>query len=99
MRFFLTFDPRPTLGKVRCPVLAIGGERDVQVVPRENLPAIERALREGGNRDVRVVTMPGLNHLFQTSTTGMPTEYATIEETISPAVLKLVSDWIAQRTS
>jgi pimeloyl-ACP methyl ester carboxylesterase len=99
LRFFLAFDPRPTLTKVRCPVLAVGGERDVQVGPRDNLPAIERAIRAGGNRDVTVVTMPGLNHLFQTSTSGMPSEYATIEETISPAVLKLVADWIAKQAS
>jgi uncharacterized protein len=79
-------------------VLAIGGERDVQVSARENLAEIERAVRAGGNADVTTVTMPSLNHLLQTSTTGMPNEYATIEETISPAALQLVSDWIAKRT-
>jgi uncharacterized protein len=98
LRFFLSFDPRPMLGKVHCPVLAIGGERDVQVSARENLAEIERAVRAGGNADVTTVTMPSLNHLLQTSTTGMPNEYATIEETISPAALQLVSDWIAKRT-
>jgi pimeloyl-ACP methyl ester carboxylesterase len=99
LQFFLAFDPRPTLMRVRCPVLAIGGERDVQVPARENLREIERALRTGGNKDVITVPLPGLNHLMQTSVTGLPNEYATIEETISPAVLKLVSDWIAKRVS
>ena len=99
MQFFLTFDPRPTLMKVRCPVLAIGGDRDVQVPAKENLAEIERALRAGGNKDVTTEVLPGLNHLLQPSTTGLPDEYATIEETISPAVLKLVSDWIAKRVS
>jgi hypothetical protein len=99
LQFFLAFDPRPTLMKVRCPVLAIGGDRDVQVPARENLAEIERALRAGGNQAVTTGALPGLNHLLQTSITGMPGEYATIEETISPAVLKLVSDWIAKRIS
>ena len=98
LRFFVSFDPRPMLGKVRCPVLAIGGDHDVQVSARENLAEIERAVRTGGNADVTTVTMPSLNHLLQTSTTGRPDEYATIEETISPAALQLVSDWIAKRT-
>jgi pimeloyl-ACP methyl ester carboxylesterase len=99
LQFFLAFDPRPTLMKVGCPVLAVGGERDVQVPTRENLAEIEKALRAGGNKDVTTVALPGLNHLFQTSVTGTPSEYPTIEETISPAVLKLVSDWIAKRVS
>jgi hypothetical protein len=99
LQFFLAFDPRPTLMKVRCPVLAIGGDRDVQVPARENLMEIERALRAGGNKDVTTAELPGLNHLLQTSVTGTPNEYATIEETIAPAVLKLVSDWIAKRVS
>ena len=79
-------------------MLAVGGERDVQVASRENLAQIERAVRASGNADVTTVAMPTLNHLLQTSTTGMPNEYATIEETISPAALQLVSDWIAKRT-
>jgi len=99
LQFFLAFDPRPSLMKVRCPVLAIGGDRDVQVPARENLAEIERALRAGGNKEVTTAELPGLNHLLQASVTGMPGEYATIEETISPAVLKLVSDWIAKRVS
>lgn len=99
LQFFLEFDPRPTLMKVRCPVLAIGGDRDVQVPARENLTEIEKALAAGGNKEVTTVALPGLNHLLQTSVTGTPSEYATIEETIAPAVLKLVSDWIAKRVS
>jgi pimeloyl-ACP methyl ester carboxylesterase len=96
-RFFLAFDPRPALMKVRVPVLAIGGDRDLQVPAGDNLAAIERAVRSGGNTDVTVVSLAGLNHLFQTSTSGSPAEYGTIEETIAPAVLKLVSDWIVKR--
>ncbi len=96
-RFMLAYDPRPTLERVRCPVLAINGERDTQVIARENLDAIQSALEAGGNKDITVKSLPGLNHLFQTSTTGRPDEYASIDETIAPAVLDLIGDWIVRR--
>ncbi|WP_255336358.1 S9 family peptidase [Methanosarcina sp. KYL-1] len=97
-RYFLTYDPKPTLMKVECPVLAINGEKDLQVPPEENLRAIEEALEAGGNEDYTVKELPGLNHLFQTAQTGSPSEYATIEETISPDALKLIGDWISEHT-
>jgi pimeloyl-ACP methyl ester carboxylesterase len=96
-RYFLTYDPRPALSKLTCPVLALIGERDLQVPYAENLPAIEAALKAGGNRDVTAIHLPQLNHLFQTATTGSPNEYAQIEETMAPVALKTVSDWIAKR--
>ena len=98
IKFFLTYDPKPTLSKVRCPVLAINGEKDLQVPPQENLSAIEAALVAGGNKNFTVKELPGLNHLFQTSQTGLPAEYAKIEETISPEVLKIIGDWILEQT-
>jgi fermentation-respiration switch protein FrsA (DUF1100 family) len=93
-RFFLSYDPRPALSKVKCPVLAIVGEKDLQVAPKENLHAIEQALKSGGNSNYTVKELPGLNHLFQTAETGAITEYASIDETIAPAALKLITDWI-----
>lgn len=93
-RYFLGYDPRPTLRKVRCPVLAINGEKDLQVPPRENLAEIEKALKTGGNTAYEIHELPGLNHLFQESKTGAPSEYGSIEETINPAALKLMADWI-----
>ena len=96
-RFFLNFDPRPTLQKVKCPVLAINGEKDLQVPPKEDLAEIEKALKAGGNKDVTVKEMPGLNHLFQTSKTGLPSEYGKIEETFAPAALEVISTWILKR--
>jgi uncharacterized protein len=99
LRYFIGYDPRPTLQKVRCPVLALVGSRDLQVVPQPNLLAIERALREGGNKDFTIKEVPNVNHLFQTCTTGELAEYAKIEETIAPAVLELITDWIATRTA
>lgn len=96
-RWFLRYDPAPALRATRVPVLALNGALDLQVPADENLAAIERALRAGGNRDVTVEKLPGLNHLFQTARTGAPSEYAEIEETFSPAVLQRIGDWILQR--
>lgn len=97
MRYFIKYDTRPALRQVRVPVLALGGSLDVQVPAAEDLPGIEAALKAGGNRDYRVVELPGLNHLFQTAKTGLPTEYASIDETVSPPVLELIASWINQR--
>jgi len=98
-RFFLTYDPRPTLQKVACPLLAVNGEKDLQVPAEENLKAIAGALQTGGNGDFTAKKLPGLNHLFQTSLNGSPSEYAKIEETIAPAALQLIGDWILERTA
>jgi hypothetical protein len=98
LRFFLTFDPGPTLMKITCPILAINGEKDLQVPPKENLAAIERALTESKNPDFTIKELPGLNHLFQTAQTGLQSEYANIEETFAPTVLEIIGDWIIHRT-
>jgi pimeloyl-ACP methyl ester carboxylesterase len=92
-RFALSFDPRPVLRKVQCPVLALIGEKDLQV-PRENLELVRAALEEGGNKRVRAVQLPGLNHLLQTSKTGSPAEYQEIEETIAPKAVKIIQEWV-----
>ncbi len=93
-RNFLRYDPRPALEKVKCPVLALNGEKDIQVPPKENLSAIEEALKKGGNTNYKIVELPGLNHLFQTCTKCTISEYATIEETFSPNALEIITDWI-----
>ncbi len=85
------------LRKVKVPVLALNGEKDLQVPLKENLPAIANALKEGGNRQVQTREMAGLNHLFQTARTGSPAEYAQIEETFAPAALQQIGDWISQQ--
>jgi pimeloyl-ACP methyl ester carboxylesterase len=97
-RQFLSIDPAATLRQVDVPVLAINGSLDLQVDARQNLPAIEKALRDGGNPDVTVRELPGLNHLFQTARTGSPSEYSTIEETMSPAAMQAITEWILSRT-
>ncbi|MSR60071.1 MAG: alpha/beta hydrolase [Planctomycetaceae bacterium] len=96
-RYFVAYDPRPTLAQVQCPVLALIGEKDLQVPAEDNLLEIRKALEQGGNRDATVLPLPGLNHLFQTCKTGLPAEYAQIDETIAPAALKLIAKWIADR--
>jgi hypothetical protein len=92
----LKFDVRPFLRKVRCPVLALNGDKDCQVPPSENLGGIERELKAGGNRNYTIRELPGLNHLFQTCDTGATSEYVKIEETMSPLVFQAVSDWICR---
>lgn len=94
-RFFVRHDPAVDLGKVACPVLALVGEKDVQVDPRLNLPAIRRAL--AANRDATVEELPGLNHLFQTCRTGAVSEYDRIEETFAPAAIERLRGWLVER--
>jgi uncharacterized protein len=97
-RFFLTYDPRPALRKVTVPVLAMNGELDRQVSAEQNLPEIERALKEAGNRDVTLQVMPGLNHLFQKATTGSPSEYGmTVGGDFDEGAIEMISRWITER--
>jgi len=96
-RFFLNYDPAPNLNKVKCPVLAINGDKDLQVPAKENLAGIAAALKAGGNTDVTTREFPGLNHLFQTCKTGLPGEYGKIDETFSPEAMQTVSEWILKR--
>jgi uncharacterized protein len=93
-RYFLSYDPATALRHITCPVLALSGEKDLQVPPKQNLPALRRALEEAGNTNFEIDELPGLNHLFQTANTGAPGEYALIEETMSPIVLEKISTWI-----
>jgi fermentation-respiration switch protein FrsA (DUF1100 family) len=97
-RRFLTMDPRENLKKVTCPVLALNGDKDLQVPSLVNLPEIEKALRGSGNKDVTIVEFSNLNHLFQTCKTGAPTEYAEIEETFAPVALETITNWIRKHT-
>ncbi|MCH8273702.1 MAG: alpha/beta fold hydrolase [Armatimonadetes bacterium] len=97
-RYFLKYDPAPTLKKVQCPVLAVNGELDTQVDAAQNLLAVARALEEGGNSDYTIIKFPNLNHLFQTAKTGSPAEYMQIEETFSPVALRSIADWILRHT-
>lgn len=98
-RFFLDYDPVPALKKTQCPVLAINGDKDLQIASKENLAQIEKALQEGGNKDFQTHELAGLNHLFQHAPTGSPSEYGGIQETFAPEALTFVSDWILKHTA
>jgi uncharacterized protein len=98
-RFYLDYDPLPALQKTACPVLALNGEKDLQVAPKENLAKIQKALQDGGNKDFQTTELPGLNHLFQHGPTGSPTEYGGIEETMAPVALNAVSEWVLKHTA
>ena len=96
-KFFLFYDPPPTLEKVSCPVFAMNGTKDLQVDAHQNLTAIESLVTERGN-DITIVTLEGLNHLFQAATTGAIREYGQIETTIEPEALSIMADWIEEVT-
>lgn len=93
-RYFIMTDPSTSWKKVKCPVLALNGEKDLQVNANENLAAIEKTLKSSGNKSTRITKLPELNHLFQHCKTGLPAEYSSIEETFSPEALKIITDWI-----
>lgn len=96
-KYFITYDPATTLERVKCAVLALNGALDVQVPSKDNLAAINNSLRRGGNQNFMVLEIPGLNHAFQECTTGMPDEYANIEQTFSPIALAEIKNWIARQ--
>jgi uncharacterized protein len=96
-RDFLIYDPAPTLIKLTCPVLVLNGERDLQVPAAQNLPAIQKALEAGRNKNFEIVELPGLNHLFQDAKTGAISEYTEIEETMSPAAMDKISSWVLKQ--
>jgi pimeloyl-ACP methyl ester carboxylesterase len=96
-RFFLGYDPRPALEAVTVPVLALFGEKDLQVPPSQSAPEMEAAFERAGHSDATVLVLPGLNHLFQEAETGSPSEYAQIEQTMSPTALQAISSWIQER--
>ncbi len=97
MRYFIRYQPQAYLKKVKCPVLAINGEKDLQVAATPNLEAIEAALKMAKNQQVKTVAIPNLNHLFQTAETGAVDEYVKIEETFSPVAMELVLDWMKKQ--
>jgi hypothetical protein len=91
------FDPSPLFKSIKCPVLALNGEKDCQVIPESNINAIQNGLRSSGNEHVNTMIVPGLNHLFQHCVTGLPNEYGNIEETFDPETLEMISEWIRQQ--
>jgi fermentation-respiration switch protein FrsA (DUF1100 family) len=98
MQFFIKYNPALVLEKVRCPVLALNGDKDMQVPSKVNLDAINKALTKGGNKKITIKELPNLNHLFQECKTGSPQEYSEIEQTFSPLALNEILNWIQIQT-
>ena len=98
MQYFLKYDPYAVLKKVKCPVLALNGEKDLQVPPKENLSGMEKAFKKAKNKSFTLKEMEGMNHLFQQCKTGAPSEYLLIEETFSIIALDEITKWIATQT-
>ncbi|NDV67284.1 S9 family peptidase [Dysgonomonas sp. 25] len=94
MQYFLQYDPAADIAKIKCPILAINGEKDLQVGATTNLGTIKRIAPHA-----EIKSYPDLNHLFQHCKTGLVAEYGQIEETISPEVLKDIADWIRLTTN
>ena len=97
-RWLLDYDPVPSLRKMECEVLAMFGGKDLQVDPAQNRPPLEAALADR-TKPAKVVTVRGVNHLFQHSETGRPSEYGRLEETFAPEALQLMQEWIAAVTA
>ena len=98
MQFFIKYNPSLALEKVKCPVLALNGDKDLQVPSKVNLEAINKALTKGGNKKVTIKELSNLNHLFQECKTGAPQEYSEIEQTFSPLALSEILNWIQIQT-
>ena len=94
---FMRYDPAQDLKKLKCPVLALNGEKDIQVDATMNLAAIQERITGNGNKNVTVKAYPNLNHLFQTCKKGTLAEYGQLEETINPEVLKDIIEWIRKQ--
>ncbi|WP_395062080.1 alpha/beta hydrolase family protein [Flavobacterium sp.] len=91
---FVKLDPTIYLEKVKCPVLAINGSKDLQVPAKENLEAIKNSLSIGKNKKVTIKELPNMNHLFQETTTGSINEYGKNEQTFSPIALTEILNWL-----
>ncbi|MFB9296844.1 alpha/beta hydrolase family protein [Persicitalea jodogahamensis] len=96
MNYFIRYDPAQNLAKINCPVLALNGGKDIQVIAKPNLLGWAE-IKRNGNKDVTVKEMPGLNHLFQHCDKCTVNEYGELTETISPEVLKMMGDWLGEK--
>lgn len=94
MVYFLNYDPEPVLAKVQCKVLALNGDKDIQVVSDVNLEGVKKALSKSKSRDYETRVIKGVNHLFQECDVCTVAEYGMLEQTIKPEVLQVVGDWL-----
>ena len=93
-KYFLSFNPQPYLQKLTCKVLALNGEKDIQVIAKSNLAGIKKSLKKSKSRQYDVIEIPGLNHLFQTCKKCTADEYGELEESFSPKALEIIGNWL-----
>ena len=98
-RFFIAHDPKESLENTKCPVLAVFGAKDLQVLPSQNKPALEQAMKKGGNKDYTIETLAEANHLFQKANTGLPTEYASLPKEFVADFFPTITDWLLKRVT
>jgi len=94
-KYFIAFDPQVYLTRLKkVKVLALNGSRDIQVVSKQNLPAVRSALVQGSTKKFEVKELPGLNHLFQTCKKCTVMEYGQLQETIASVALQAITGWL-----
>lgn len=96
-RYFVKYDPQPSLSKITIPVLALNGSKDLQVASKPNLAGFEKSLAEAGNKNFKILEIPDLNHLFQKCQKCTLAEYGMLEETFSPEALGIMTAWLKER--
>lgn len=94
MSYFIDFNPQDYLCKVKVPVLALNGDKDVQVYSKDNLAGVEKAMKKAKNSNYKILELKGLNHLFQKCIFGSPNFYGRNEETFNEDAMKTISEWI-----
>ncbi|MDE3144445.1 MAG: prolyl oligopeptidase family serine peptidase [Bacteroidota bacterium] len=96
LKYFIVTEPDQFWSKVKCPVLVLNGEKDIQVYAEQNTKAIEASLKKAGNKNVTIKVFPGQNHLFQHCTKCTVAEYAELGETFSVDALETMNNWLQQ---
>lgn len=94
LRYFISTEPAQFWKQVKCPVLALNGEKDIQVYPEENLAGIRKSMLPANRKRLTTKVMPGMNHLFQTCTACTIEEYGKLKEAISPLLLEEINNWL-----
>ena len=93
LRTFLTLNPADYIAKMQCPLLAIGGEKDCQVLAEANLSAIKRVCKKNRVK-CSIVQLKDINHLGQMCETGSVEEYATLGQAPDDMVLETLVNWL-----
>jgi len=86
-QFLLTYDPLSSVRNLGIPILAIYGEKDVQVPATENIRLLNF-------ESVSIIIIEDGNHLFQSADSGLPSEYSTLEKAFAPGFIEGIVGWL-----